>query len=206
MLEIGSESPSNPAFLATNLGLSLKDVICVERSSQAASRLEKSGIKTCQLDVSTDPLPFSDGTFSLVVLSEVIEHLLDPDFALTEVRRVLKPGGFAVITTPNLASWFNRLILLLGLQPVLTETGTLWNVGWGSLRPRRKPVGHLRLLTTKSLLELLDLHKLTVLRVQGLALEPAMNGSAILGSVDRLWALFPSLAAGVIAITRRELD
>jgi ubiquinone/menaquinone biosynthesis C-methylase UbiE len=46
-------------------------------------------------------LPFADGAFDVVVLSEVIEHLLRPELAVWEVARVLKPGGVFVMTTNN---------------------------------------------------------------------------------------------------------
>jgi 2-polyprenyl-3-methyl-5-hydroxy-6-metoxy-1,4-benzoquinol methylase len=46
-------------------------------------------------------LPFVDSSFDVVVMSEVIEHLLQPERAVWEVARVLKPGGVFVMTTNN---------------------------------------------------------------------------------------------------------
>ncbi|MBN2458145.1 class I SAM-dependent methyltransferase [Candidatus Woesearchaeota archaeon] len=46
-------------------------------------------------------LPFKDDTFDYVISSEVIEHVEDDRLFLNEIRRVLKPGGLAVITTPS---------------------------------------------------------------------------------------------------------
>lgn len=45
--------------------------------------------------------PFEDGEFDLVVSFQVIEHVRDHDAYLAEIRRVLRPGGLAVLTTPN---------------------------------------------------------------------------------------------------------
>ena len=46
------------------------------------------------------PLPFADGAFDLVVCTETIEHVRDVQLFLSEVRRVLGPGGRVAVTTP----------------------------------------------------------------------------------------------------------
>jgi ubiquinone/menaquinone biosynthesis C-methylase UbiE len=45
-------------------------------------------------------LAFSDETFDLVICSEVLEHLLAPEKALAEIRRVVKASGRVILTTP----------------------------------------------------------------------------------------------------------
>lgn len=74
------------------------------------------------------------------MLLDVIEHLFDIDRLLFEVKRMLKPGGIAVITTSNLASWYNRLSLLFGWQPFWTEVSTKFVIG-NPLRERRAKCG-----------------------------------------------------------------
>jgi 2-polyprenyl-6-hydroxyphenyl methylase/3-demethylubiquinone-9 3-methyltransferase len=56
------------------------------------------------------PLPLEDASFELVWGSEVIEHVADTAAWLSEVRRVLTPGGTLLLTTPS----HGRLRLLLG--------------------------------------------------------------------------------------------
>ena len=46
------------------------------------------------------PLPFADGTFDVVVCAETLEHVRDLQLLLSELRRVLEPGGRLAITTP----------------------------------------------------------------------------------------------------------
>lgn len=62
-------------------------------------------------------LPFDDRSFDLIWCSEVIEHLEDPAFAMSELRRVAKPGALLVLTTPNSYAWLFRFIALFGLTP-----------------------------------------------------------------------------------------
>jgi SAM-dependent methyltransferase len=46
------------------------------------------------------PLPFDDGAFDLVLCAETVEHVRDVQLFLSEVRRVLRPGGSLALTTP----------------------------------------------------------------------------------------------------------
>ena len=46
-------------------------------------------------------LPFPDASFDLVICFEAIEHVEDPQRALDEIRRVVRPTGLAVVSSPN---------------------------------------------------------------------------------------------------------
>ena len=56
-----------------------------------------------------DEAHFAGGSFGVVHFSHLIEHVPDPRGFLGEVRRILAPGGFAVITTPNIDGFQARL-------------------------------------------------------------------------------------------------
>jgi SAM-dependent methyltransferase len=47
------------------------------------------------------PLPFRSGVFDALFAGELIEHLADPAAGVAEFRRVLRPGGTLILTTPN---------------------------------------------------------------------------------------------------------
>jgi ubiquinone/menaquinone biosynthesis C-methylase UbiE len=46
------------------------------------------------------PLPLADSSFDLVLCAETLEHVRDAQLLLSEVRRVLRPGGTLALTTP----------------------------------------------------------------------------------------------------------
>ncbi len=78
-----------------------------------------------------------DGTTTLsadscdaVLCMEVIEHLAEPNRAVAEMRRLLKPGGILIASVPNIGCWHNRLEFLL--------TGFL-NPGGSPLTARKMP-------------------------------------------------------------------
>ena len=77
-------------------------------------------------------LPYDDGTFDVVCSNQVIEHLSDTDTFVAELHRVLRPGGFAVTSTENLASWHNVASLTLGWQPFSLTNVSRQGLGLGN--------------------------------------------------------------------------
>lgn len=65
--------------------------------------------------------PFEDESMDAVLAMEVIEHMIDTDFFLDECLRILKPGGYVVLTTPNICMLRNRIRVPLGVHPRATE-------------------------------------------------------------------------------------
>jgi 2-polyprenyl-3-methyl-5-hydroxy-6-metoxy-1,4-benzoquinol methylase len=70
------------------------------------------------------PLPGHEDAFDVVVAAEVIEHLENPRFMIREIFRLLRPGGTAIVTTPNNESWRSLIALLVrGHFMAFGETG-----------------------------------------------------------------------------------
>ena len=66
-------------------------------------------------NVEEDEFPYADGMFDVVLFCEIVEHLLkDPVHALAEIRRVLKPGGTLIVTTPNVVRLENVRKMIAG--------------------------------------------------------------------------------------------
>jgi 2-polyprenyl-3-methyl-5-hydroxy-6-metoxy-1,4-benzoquinol methylase len=99
LLDVGC---SSGAFLmvARELGF---DAEGVEISPEAAAAARRAGFR-----VHTGLLEdarYQDASFDAVALIELLEHLRDPRALLAECRRILRPGGVLMATTPNGASW-----------------------------------------------------------------------------------------------------
>lgn len=75
--------------------------------------LVKSGV----LQIPPNILPFPDATFDVIVSLDYLEHVRDDQAALNELRRVLKPGGQLLISTPTTGPAFllNKIKPLIGL-------------------------------------------------------------------------------------------
>ena len=58
---------------------------------------------------SAESLPFADSSFGVVIIKHVVEHLPDPELAISELSRVLAPGGILLLATPNLDSLLKPL-------------------------------------------------------------------------------------------------
>jgi ubiquinone/menaquinone biosynthesis C-methylase UbiE len=113
-----------------------------------------------------DEFPFPDEKFDVVHANQVIEHLADTDSFIKEIRRVLKPGGYSVICTENLASWHNILALVLGWQPFSLSNicETRFQIGnplaIHSNEPAKNPKSwqHVRVFSWRGLKEILVAH------------------------------------------------
>lgn len=99
VLEIGT----TPGQFTTILRRAGYEVTGIDLFPEQRAELWKSlGVDVHFCNIDESPLPFADGSFDAVVLSEVIEHLSSsPLPALAEIARVLRPGGLFVLSTPN---------------------------------------------------------------------------------------------------------
>lgn len=199
VLEIGFEDPRLSKLIASRW-----NYVGVDVSEVSVKAALDEGLRAIALDVSRETLPFDDGTFDLVYCAEVMEHLLDPDFAFHEFKRVLRLGGKILMTTPNLASWYNRILLLFGIQPIHTEVSTIKILGrkFHMLGQGGRPVGHIRPFTLRGLLDFLHFQNLEVLQVEGYSLDIMQE----LRFLDKILSKFTPLSSGFIAMAEKSLE
>ncbi|MCE8424421.1 MAG: class I SAM-dependent methyltransferase [Candidatus Methanoperedens sp.] len=102
----------------------------------------------------TEGVPFKNESFDLIFAGEIIEHIVDTDFFLSEIYRVLKKSGILIITTPNLASFENRMRLLFGIYPIWVNYSI-------------EGTGHVRSYTPKVLKKQLNQHDFIIISHEG---------------------------------------
>jgi SAM-dependent methyltransferase len=97
--------------------LGAERILGVEVYPDQAEAAEQRGLEVARIDLESEHLPWADGSADVLVCNQVLEHLKNVWLPMAEMHRVLRPGGHAVFSVPNLASLHNRVLLALGRQP-----------------------------------------------------------------------------------------
>lgn len=164
--------------------------------SRVGTLFQSLQIPAYQVDLDSEPLPFSDGSFDLILFSEVLEHLrMQPVAVLREVRRVLRSDGHLLLSTPNITPLM-RWRFLLGQDfqgDLITESEKVAMLGH---------MGHFRLYSRVEVERLLSHIGFRTVRTDcGGKITPDRHWDARL-----LRALFPSLAGNQLYIWARRSD
>lgn len=95
------------------IGQYIQEIDFLDTPSQKKTKT----IKYDHFNIEEDLFPYMDNEFDVVIFAEIIEHLLnDPCKVLREIKRVLKPDGILVLTTPNVARLENVSRLISGIN------------------------------------------------------------------------------------------
>jgi 2-polyprenyl-3-methyl-5-hydroxy-6-metoxy-1,4-benzoquinol methylase len=165
-----------------------------------AAAFERTGVELVVWDLAKVPYPFAGETFDVVLLTEVLEHLRDyPLLALKEARRILKPGGYLLLTTPNAASLQNRARLMLG-RTVHTNIRD-WMFGLPHAR-------HAREYTANELREIVRQAGFQLVSVEGRHFQTGSGRTSRLATlgktaIDRLARVRPSFGSGLAVLACR---
>lgn len=143
LLDIGCADGSYINYLKNKFEF---DVYGIDVSADAIKKSQKKGLKTKRVNVENG-IPFENNSFDIVTCSEVIEHVYDTDFLIQEISRILKPNGTLIITTPNLVSLTNRILILLGKYPLFVP------------EYKKDQSGHIRAYTVDVMINQLKDHK-----------------------------------------------
>ncbi|MGC9107812.1 MAG: class I SAM-dependent methyltransferase, partial [Infirmifilum sp.] len=134
----------------------------------------------------------------LVTSFGVLEHVNCWDEFMENIEMTLKPGGFLVISMPNLSSWLNRVALLLGYQPRDLEISQQKLYGVLPYYRSHPPDTHIKTAVFKAFKELLEDNGFQVLIAQSLYSKENL----LVNIIDRLLNT-PSLGRRFIILARR---
>lgn len=205
-LDIGCSEGTFTLQIASALGT--KEIYGVEISPQACQIALKRGISVHQIDLdNSDHLPFQDNYFDFIHMGEVIEHVFDTDKVLEEIKRILKPSGVLLVSTPNLGAWYNRLALLFGFQPFNTSV-SLKYYSSGKLFKGKQALcvagaEHIHVGTLYAWKELFEVHKLRCDRIYGVSVTRKSIPKVVL-FIDNILSRFPALASVLIFVLRKN--
>lgn len=100
LFEVSDVCADIPGVQWCGLDLNVREVTLAARRSRF--RVAERGRRPIRFLVGDlRRVPLADGSMDLVLSSEVVEHLPDPRPAIAEMARILKPGSYALLTTPN---------------------------------------------------------------------------------------------------------
>lgn len=205
LLDVGCGYGGIAASLGDALGVA--EVHGVDIDEAVIGEARAKGVDAVRADVGSSPLPYVDGAFDLLTCFGMLDYLPWYDVAVHEFSRVLAPDGIVAVALPNLASWHNRLALLLGYQPRDVEFCRVRTVGVVPFYRSAVPVGHLHTATTRAFREFMSLMGFDEVRTH--AIRPMNRMKHVptpLRMMDALFGRFPSASRRFLYIGRRIRD
>ena len=156
-------------------------------------------VRVLKLDAESlpsDNLP----TYDAIIMLALIEHLIDPLGAMRSLHKLLKPGGFIFIDTPNLAKFTRRAKLLLGRFPATASRNEGLTTYDGKLVDLYDE-GHLHYFTCRSL-SLMLIERCGFSKIEKLGYFIGPNGQRIFGHrfADALARVWPEMFSEIVLV------
>lgn len=118
------EVDCGPGVMAARMRDKGARVVATDLSAVAVERTRAKGIPCTQVDIDSEPLPFADSRFDVVVSNSAIEHRFFHERSFDECVRVLKTGGRFIVCLPNIAHLICRWWILTGRFPYIVNSPT----------------------------------------------------------------------------------
>ncbi len=178
------------------------EIYAVEIDQTHFKEIHKLGIKVIKTDIEKG-LPYKNNYFDIISANQIIEHLVNVDYFMEEIYRVLKPNGYVLLSTENLSSWHNLFALLLGWQAFSQHISTKKNIG-NPLKLNLEVGGksydcHIKIFTPRGLYELAQINNLKVEKRYGAGYYP------LRGILSRLLSKLDPTHSAFIGIKARKI-
>jgi SAM-dependent methyltransferase len=111
---------------------------------------------------------FAKQTFDVIFCGEVVEHLFSPDELIDEIKKLMNKDSVLIFSTPNLAYYMNRIMLLFGISPFFLENSSERKLGrkFKFLGQDNITEGHIRVFTFGALKDLFKRKNLKIVRIR----------------------------------------
>ncbi|OFY46454.1 MAG: hypothetical protein A2Z69_01835 [Bacteroidetes bacterium RBG_13_44_24] len=182
-LDIGCNDGQVTMARATEIGT--KSVFGVDYLVDRIRAAKDKGLTVLEADAD-HWFPFKDEAFDVITATQLIEDLDEPDEFLRETKRILKPSGYAVLTTNNLAGLHYRVELLMGRQPRCMSPSEFTH----GLAEDGTYCGHTSLFTYGHLKEVILMHGFRIEKSGTHTLYPLPVAAS-----ESITKIFPSLGA-----------
>jgi SAM-dependent methyltransferase len=166
--------------------LQSKDITGIDIIEDELNKAKEKNIKTYKMDLN-NKLEFKDESYDVINANQVIEHIADVDLFVSEVKRILKKGGYAIISTENASSWCNIFASLMGWQIFSLTNFSKYRNGIGnpfSLNSDSKGYSswnHVRIWNIRGLKDYFELLGFEVIKISGAGYFPL---PAVIGKFD----------------------
>jgi len=185
-LDLGCDDGVLTMKMANKTGT--KNVYGVEIVDERIKLSEQNGIQVKKFDLNRK-FDFENNYFDVVIANQVIEHIYNSDNFISEIYRILKPKGYAIISTENASSWCNIFASIMGWQIFSLTNFSSKKRGIGNpFAIHRKDApgisswNHIRIYNIRGLKEYFEAFGFKVEKIKGSGYFPL---SAELGNIDK---------------------
>ncbi|MEK6967637.1 MAG: methyltransferase domain-containing protein [Nanoarchaeota archaeon] len=141
------------------------DVHGIDLSARNVKIAKSCGIQAVEHSVE-NRFPYKTNTFDIIICSEIMEHLFNPENVIKESYRILKNGGSLLLSTPNFYSLINRLLIIKGHHT-------------GIELPDITAREHIRFYSHRGLKIMLEANEFRIIRQEGIGFHPFIDGKVL---------------------------